>query len=375
MSEGTVLLAGADPEMVEPTSTALDGRFVVLSATDAEAAFGRLRSARVDAVLVGERVGDDGPLAFLRETRALVGPDLPVVLLTGDASLAASAVEAGATDYVEPTVVHEYPGLLVRRLGNLLDREDASETGLVPETLYTAMRALPAVGREDDVIELGLRVETDADVLVRAAARAGCRLTLEGITPYPGGGGLLLVGAGDDPEATRRAAKRTEGVVEVEPTEGCRLSLLVSDLGILSHLADHGATVRSLAADPEGVDVSVGLPGSVDVRSFVETCRARYPRTELVARREREPPTGDPGRAARLPGGLTDRQREAVLAAYRDGYFEWPRKSTGEEIADRLGVSAPTFHQHLRKGLAGVLEAVTDGIPERRADDRPRADE
>ena len=372
MSEGTVLLAGVDPDLVEPASAALDDRYAVLSATDAEAAFRRLRSARVDAVLVGERVGDDGPLPFLRETRALVGPDLPVVLLTGEASLAASALEAGATDYVEPGVVPEHPVLLVRRLGNLLHGGDASGAGLVPETLYTATRTLPTVGREDDVVELGLRVETDADVLVRVAARAGCRLTLEGITPRPGGGGLLRVGVeggdGDDPETTRRAAKEAEGVVEAEPTEGGGLSLLVSELGTLSHLAAHGATVRSLAVDPEGIDVTVGLPASVDVRSFVETCRARYPGTELVARRECEPPDRGAGRGARLPGGLTDRQREAVLAAHRDGYFEWPRESTGEEIADRLGVAPPTFHQHLRKGLARLLDAIADEVPERRAE-------
>jgi DNA-binding NarL/FixJ family response regulator len=371
MSEETVLLAGADPDLVEPASAALEDRFVVLVATDVETAFRRLRSARVDAVLAGERVEDDGPLPFLRETRALVGPDLPVVVLTADASLAAAAVEAGATDYVEPGVVLEHPTLLARRLGNLLDGGDANGAGLVPETLYTATRTLPSVGREDDAVELGLRVETDADVLVRVAARAGCRLALEGITPRPDGSGLLRVGVegdGDEPEATRRAAKGTEGVVEVEPAGDGGLSLLVSELGLLSHLADHGATVRSLAVDPEGADVTVGLPGSVDVRSFVETCRDRYPGTELVARRECEPPDSGAGQEPRLPGGLTDRQREAVLAAHRDGYFEWPRESTGEEIADRLGVSPPTFHQHLRKGLARVLDAVSDAIPERRGE-------
>jgi len=126
--------------------------------------------------------------------------------------------------------------------------------------------------------------------------------------------------------------------------------------------------VRALAADSEGVDVSVGLPGSVDVRSFVETCRARYPGTELVARRECEPPEERDGGAVSLPGGLTDRQREAVLAAHRAGFFEWPRESTGEEVADRLGVSAPTFHQHLRKGLCRILDAVTEEIPERPVD-------
>jgi CheY-like chemotaxis protein len=373
MTGGTVLLVGADPELVEPLSDALEreGRFPVLVATDAAAAFRRLRTARVDALLVGPGVADGEPLAFLREVRALAGPDLAVLLLTGDAALAASALEAGAADHADPAAVLEHPTLLVGRIENLLGDEATGVAGLVPATLHAATRALPGVGREDDAVELGLRVETDEDVLVRAAARAGCRLTLEGITPRPGGGGLLRVGVdGDDPDEVGPSARGAGGVVEAEPAEGGSdaLTLLVSELELLSHLADHGATIRSLAADPEGVDVTVGLPATVDVRSFVETCRARYPGTELVARRARDPPDERDRSAVRLPGGLTDRQREAVLAAHRAGYFEWPREATGEEVADRLGVSAPTFHQHLRKGLARLLDALTEDLPERRVE-------
>ncbi|MEF8869316.1 MAG: bacterio-opsin activator domain-containing protein [Haloarculaceae archaeon] len=368
MTGPTLLLAGVDPALVGPLSDALGDRFAVLEATDPAAAVRRLRTASVDAVLVGAGVADGGPLPFVREVRALVGPDRPVLLLTGDASLAASAVEAGATDYADAGAVREHPELLVGRVGSLLDGGKASGPGDVPTSLYAAVRELPAVGRERDAVELGLRIETDGDVLARVAARTGARLTLEGITPRPGGGGLLRVGVDSDTEAVRRAARESPGVVEAEPNEAGGLSLLVSELGLLSHLADHGATVRALAADPEGVDVSVGLPGSVDVRSFVETCRARYPGTELVARRECEPPEERGGGAVSLPGGLTDRQREAVLAAHRAGFFEWPRESTGEEVADRLGVSAPTFHQHLRKGLCRILDAVTEEIPERPVD-------
>jgi predicted DNA binding protein/DNA-binding response OmpR family regulator len=378
MTGGTVLLAGSDPELVEPISGALEGQFTVLVTRDAEVALRRLRTARVDALLVVAGVADGGPLAFLREARALAGPELPVLVLTGDASLAASALEAGATDYADPDTALEHPSLLVGRVQALLDDPAPSDAGLVPTALYTATRDLPAVGRDHDAIELGLRIETDDDPLVRAAARAECRLTLAGITPRPGGGGLLRVGVDgtddstdddndDGYEPVTRPVQASPGVVEAEPVEddGEALTLLVSDLGLLSYLADHGATVRSLAVDPEGADVTVGLPRSADVRSFVETCRARYPGTELVARREYEPPDDRDAEAVRLPGELTDRQREALLAAHRGGYFEWPRESTGEEIAERLDVSAPTFHQHLRKGLGRLLDAVTEDVPER----------
>jgi hypothetical protein len=103
----------------------------------------------------------------------------------------------------------------------------------------------------------------------------------------------------------------------------------------------------------------VTLPPAAAVRPFVEACRNRYPGTELVARRELDGGTSVDTDGT-LPGELTAHQREAVLAAYEAGYFEWPREHNGQDIAARLGVTPPTFHQHLRKGLAAVLEATAD---------------
>ncbi|WP_458210705.1 helix-turn-helix domain-containing protein [Haladaptatus sp. NG-SE-30] len=51
---------------------------------------------------------------------------------------------------------------------------------------------------------------------------------------------------------------------------------------------------------------------------------------------------------AKLKRLLTDRQSEALETAYWSGFFEWPRESNGQEIAESLGVSQPTFNRHLR---------------------------
>lgn len=42
------------------------------------------------------------------------------------------------------------------------------------------------------------------------------------------------------------------------------------------------------------------------------------------------------------------------------GYFDWPRTSTGEEIVEMLGVSAPTFVQHLRTAQRNLLGGLYD---------------
>jgi len=52
---------------------------------------------------------------------------------------------------------------------------------------------------------------------------------------------------------------------------------------------------------------------------------------------------------------LTDRQREVLEAAFRAGYYDWPRGSTAEELADSLELTGPTLHGHLRKAERTVL--------------------
>jgi hypothetical protein len=42
------------------------------------------------------------------------------------------------------------------------------------------------------------------------------------------------------------------------------------------------------------------------------------------------------------------RQLETLQTAYHSGYFEWPRDRTGEEVAEALGITQPTFTGHLR---------------------------
>jgi predicted DNA binding protein len=61
---------------------------------------------------------------------------------------------------------------------------------------------------------------------------------------------------------------------------------------------------------------------------------------------------------------LTDRQLEVLEAAYRGGYFRWPRDATAEEVAESLGISSPTLHKHLRHGEARVFEALFDSDSE-----------
>jgi predicted DNA binding protein len=58
---------------------------------------------------------------------------------------------------------------------------------------------------------------------------------------------------------------------------------------------------------------------------------------------------------------LTERQREVATEALARGYYDWPRKITNERLAEELGISRATLHEHLRKAERTLLSsALTD---------------
>jgi predicted DNA binding protein len=59
--------------------------------------------------------------------------------------------------------------------------------------------------------------------------------------------------------------------------------------------------------------------------------------------------------------GLTEPQREALLAAFEAGYFDDPRSATLEDVAGALDISATATGRRLRRGTAALVEAVLDG--------------
>lgn len=53
---------------------------------------------------------------------------------------------------------------------------------------------------------------------------------------------------------------------------------------------------------------------------------------------------------------VTSRQREALEAAYEQGYYEKPREISQRELAGQLGISAAALGTRLRRGTANIVE-------------------
>ncbi|MCT9095648.1 helix-turn-helix domain-containing protein [Haloarchaeobius sp. HME9146] len=69
---------------------------------------------------------------------------------------------------------------------------------------------------------------------------------------------------------------------------------------------------------------------------------------------------------------LTPAQREALEASVKAGYYEVPRQSTLEDVADELGVSSQATSERLRRGMRTVLrETLLSDEFEDDQDERP----
>jgi len=133
-----------------------------------------------------------------------------------------------------------------------------------------------------------------------------------------------------------------------------------------------GGVPREIEATADRTVLVVSLLPHVEVDDFVRQVRERFPGVELDMRRELEAPSlGPSGLMEALESRLTDRQLEVLHQAYESGYFESPRESSGQDIADRLGVSQPTVNYHLRVSLRRLLSIL---FGERRGDETADTD-
>lgn len=149
-----------------------------------------------------------------------------------------------------------------------------------------------------------------------------------------------------------------------EHVDGVRFELRLSDPPLMSTVASLGGSVRR-AAIGEDLRLTAQFPQDTDVREVVEALQNEYDSAEAVARRQVTERDERPGRLADVwSKELTDRQRTVVETAYFAGFFEWPRATSGEEVAASLDISGPTFSQHLRAAENKIFARLVGDDPD-----------
>ncbi|MCG1003345.1 MULTISPECIES: bacterio-opsin activator domain-containing protein [Halobacterium] len=204
----------------------------------------------------------------------------------------------------------------------------------------------------DAVVELEFRIPDTAEAF--GADRApSAPVTFERTIPV-GDGEFIVYGttAADTMDDLSALAGEVPwwGAASVvsEHGDNVRFELPLSDPPLTTTVASMDGSVEEVVVDDD-VRVRVQLPQNVDVRAVVDEVQDAYESAEAVARRQ---VTGDDERGDRVAdvwaNELTDRQRTVVETAYFAGFFEWPRATSGEDVAASLDIAGPTFSQHLR---------------------------
>lgn len=172
--------------------------------------------------------------------------------------------------------------------------------------------------------------------------------------------------AGINPRKVIRAAE-AHGSIDVSLLQefegGGLFEFVVSDNCPAWTLAELGALPREATAVGGEGRIVAEIPPKTDPKSIITNFLNEASDAELVAKREKESFTGlfaDSAFSQILYDELTERQREVLKTAFEMGYYEWPRGSSGKEIAAELGISSSTFSEHIhaaeRKLLSEIFE-------------------
>ncbi|WP_167768536.1 PAS domain S-box protein [Haloarcula amylovorans] len=192
-------------------------------------------------------------------------------------------------------------------------------------------------------------------------------ITLDQAVPVGDGTYLQYGTATDSAIAIMEALVETDSlphwdsVTVLQDDDETRFEVKLIDPPVLSIVTAHGGYVQQAAIEDGDYTMQIHLAMETDVRRIIESIEAAYPGIEMLARRRVTRTGPSTVRLERtLEEKLTDRQRTSLEAAYKAGYFEWPRGSSGEAVAASIGISPPTFHQHLRKAHRRLLATVFD---------------
>ena len=215
----------------------------------------------------------------------------------------------------------------------------------------------------DKVIELEFTVN-DRDLLVsRLSADSGATLTSVGtVTQDDGSLRLYLTADGGDSDAILEALTddpTVRSATRVAEYEGSTLFDVTVEASLLATLVDHGAVPKSVTGENGVARYTIELPFEADARELFALVEDNYDGTDLVGYHEHERPvqTQQEFRAS-LAERFTDRQETALRTAYLGGFFDWPREVDGDELAEAMDISRPTYHQHLRAAQQKVYEEL-----------------
>jgi PAS domain S-box-containing protein len=286
---------------------------------------------------------------------------------TGSVHAAAAAAGFGSMVAVPLTYTGTSYGVLTvyaREPEAIADRERVVLSAL-GRAVANAVNAIES-GRiltANRVIELEFTVRDDDLLFARLSSRLGAALELAGSVHQSDGALTLYVSAtGADEASVATALEGDEAVADwtvIAAHDDEVLFEATLSESLVELLADHGAVTQAVTAEDGVARVTVELPYEAEARETFELVADRYGGTDLVGYHEHERPV-ETRQAFRetVFDRFTDRQETAVRTAHLGGFFQWPRDVDGDDLAESMDISRPTYHQHLRAAQRKVFEEL-----------------
>jgi len=174
---------------------------------------------------------------------------------------------------------------------------------------------------------------------------------------------LFFEVAGDDFDATDEDFEAFEESLAADPTVDestviiaggefrvYRMRLLALDHLVLPRAAELGMRIlHAEAGSTGGWAATLEVPRAELLKQFREHCTDRDVGF-VVNRLYRQDVDGAGGEFA-----LTPAQRDALVAAFRAGYFEEPRGASLEDVAEELAISSSAASGRIRRAVATLL--------------------
>lgn len=262
--------------------------------------------------------------------------------------------------------IHGVLTLYTDRSGNI----DGVERGLIEDLGGNVGHAITALEREealvaDQVVEVEYRSKAHAEPFVQATEDE-VEITIDRAVPLPDGGSLhYYTCSGITPEEYRDVVRVYPDVVgaRVLSAEGDQFSAeLQSSRGSLASLFTmYNGQVKSFKLEAGAFHTIAELPQSANLREVTERLNENYPDIELVGHQTvtRQPISIVQFRNS-VTESFTDRQQTVLESAFAAGYFEWPRTTTAEELAEAHDIHPSTLHKHLRRAEQKLVSTVFD---------------
>jgi hypothetical protein len=216
------------------------------------------------------------------------------------------------------------------------------------------------------VYEVEFAGQSSAYPFIRASEKERCTFELAKMMPRPNGryAEFFNVTGVADPARIESLAGDHHSVdarLLREYDQGGLFEFLVSGDCPAFELAELGALPRSVrSTDGEG-HIVAEIPEHYDPGTVIETFLDDNPDFALACKQKKAdmaPLVTKSAVCQVMERKLTERQREVLQTAYEAGYYEWPRKCTGEDVAAMLDITSATFSEHIHAAERKLVSAL-----------------